>query len=232
MYKKKTFKKKSDGLTEKQAKTVAKIAKKVTLKAAETKEQSYGIVPVTIFDGAGSLLSNMTSIAQAVGDNSRIGDEVTLKDISVRMNFSNGTGINSNHWVNWRVIVFQYNDKDNVPNPNEMLKTTVANEGNTYGTMSSRNIDYMSVYNILYDKTIQTTGTQGLAYTGDADSSGHFKFHSFKVPLKYAKKKIRYEAGATADAINSIFMLITTDRSTVGTNPTVKYNVDVHYTDL
>jgi len=232
MYKKKNYKKKPDGLTDKQAKSVAKIAKRVTEKAAETKEHSYGVIPVVIYDGAGSLTSNITAIAQGVGDNLRIGDEITLKAIEIRMNFFNGTGVNSNHWVNWRVIIFQYNDKDNVPNLGEMLKTTVANEGNTYGAMSSYNIDYKQTYNILYDKTIQTTGTQGLAYTGDADSSAHWRFHKFTVPLKYCKKKIRYEAGAVGDATNGVYMAITTDRSTVGTNPSVKYHVDIHYTDM
>lgn len=220
----------NSSLSTKQKKEVAKIANKVTKKESEHKQASASTTYADVYDGGGSIQTNMTSIiTQGTTDAQRIGDELELTGIHLRMSFINGQGANSYPTINWRVMVFQYKSQDNTPSGTELLTSATANAGVTYGTFSARNIDYLSVYNVLYDKAFQTGGNNGVALTADQNSKlNHYL--EFRVPLKYCKRKIQYE-NSTAVGVNDIYLFVTTDLNSLAVNPQCKYHYTLNYID-
>jgi len=224
------YKKKNTALTEKQKKAVVQIAKTVNNKAAEHKLYAKSVSSAVVTDAAGFRAEEITTVPQGVLDNNRVGDEITIDHIDIRMMLQNYLGINGYGDVLWRVFVFQYNDNNNTPDIDQLLLTSTANIGNVAGSYSARNIDYLRSYNVLYDKTFQTFGSNGAVVTPGYDYTDAKKLVHIKVPLKYAKKKIQFEAG-TATATNGIWMLVTCDKDIVANNSTIRYMVSTGYTD-
>lgn len=230
-YRRNYKKTKKEPLSQAAKKQVAKIAKKVTEKETEAKQNSGAIAATIVYNGAGYLLDDLTdTISQSLTDSGRIADQIVLKSIELDIFFNNTVGAGTNAFVNWRVIVFQFKSKS-VPVPTDMLITTVANDGTNIGSFSSYNIDFKDVYHVLYDKTFMTAGTNTVAYAGPVIN----QFHKlkFKVPMKYAQKKIQYEGG-TNTALNGIWLFVTQDHQSagVGLNPTVKFHYKVTYLDF
>lgn len=229
-FKKKTYKKKDTALTDKQKKAVAKIAVKVTEKRVEHKLYIRSLLTQVVSDGAGSYFTELTSVPQGDTDSTRDGDELYLKHLDVMIRMSNGVGINSYGHIVWRVMLFQYKSQDNTPVISEMLSNSAANVGTVGGSFSHRNIDYLGVYNVLYDKTFTTHGSNGAIVMGGYDYADQEKVVKIRCPLKYAKKKIQFENG-TSSASNAIWMLVTTDKDSVAVNPTITYSTSTGFTD-
>lgn len=228
----KGYAKKKDGKISKNLKkAVTKIVKNQIEDNQEWKQFSTndaGLQPC--YSNAGRRLYDMTSPASGLLDSNRVGDEITLKSLKVMIEAVNGTGANSYQNVNWRVIVFQYKSQDNAPTQQELFVPTANNfPSPAVGTFSAFNIDYKNVYNVLYDKIFRTTGTNGLAATA-AQSTHSSNLLRFSVPLKYAKKKIQFEAG-TQNTINGIWIMVITDKDSVAVNPQCKIESICRYTD-
>lgn len=197
---------------------------------AESKQHSVSVAPGIVFDGAGGvIISQLTNMAQGVADNQRVGDEATLKWLRVHMFFSNQAGATANPYTFFRVVIFQYHRSDNAPQIAELFLVSSANGGATYGTFSSRNIDYMGIYNVLYDKTIKTVQGAANAANYGANSS-YAQELQIRVPLKYAKRKIQYLAASTTST-NGIYILITTGQVSTATDPVTAYTATVGFTD-
>lgn len=211
---------------------VKNIVKNEIKKEVEYKQYAAattGVVPA--YTGiAGANFFNLTAIPQGPSDSTRNGDEVTLKHIHLRLFFINNTGLNSNPYVIWRVIVFQYKASDLVTAPTitNILLSSAANGGNS-GALSSRNIDYLSIYNVLYDRMFQTVA--GLpSSTNNGSVANYTSLVKISVPMKYVKRKIQYIAGST-NAVNNIYLLVTTAQGPVTNNPQFIGDWDTTYTD-
>lgn len=205
---------------------IKRVVKKEIKKVEETKQHTDGFAFTAVYGAiAGSVIDHITDIAQGITDTTRVGDELTLKHIKVRGAVFNGATNNSN---DIRIIVFQYKNSDNIPVCDNLLQNTVMS-GNTRSAYSARQQDYLNEYIVLYDKTYPTEiGIPGAANTGT--SGQYHKLVEFDVPLKYAKKKIQYEA-ATNNSVNGIYVLVIGSQASGASNPTVGLQWAVSYTD-
>lgn len=218
-----------DGLAPKTKKAVKKIVKTMLTQETEFKQHTAGFSFTPIWGTAGgSIVSHMTAITQNIGDNNRVGDEVTLKHIKVRGAIQNNFGVGANFFNDVRIIVFQYLSQDNSPVANELL-TTNQIAGGQVSSYSARFVDYRDLYHVLYDKVHHLTLGQPLA-GNNANSDSYSKYFEFTVPLKYAKKKIQYEAG-TAASVNGIYFFAIGGTASVAANPTIAAQWEVSYTD-
>lgn len=212
-----------------QKKEVKQIVNKVLDGEEEHKQFSASDVLQSVWTGAGTKIVSLTSITQGDADNQRQGDEIHINSCHLRVGLFNNTGSGANPFVNFRVMIFQYKNSDMAPSVNQMFLTSNANNGNVAGTYSSRQIDYMPTYNVLYDKIVHTE--QGTANASNFAPSGNtFKLLKIRVPMKYVKRKIQYQA-AGANHTNGLWMLVTTDAATIASNPSFAYDVAVGYTD-
>lgn len=176
--------------------------------------------------------SNLTAgIVQGIGDDQRIGDMISLESIHIKLGLYNFVGVNANTWVNFRVIVYQYKSESSTPLMAELFLSSAANVGNTTGTYSPRNIDNMGIYTMLYDKIIHTE--QGQPNAANFGQTGQlFKFVKFSVPLRYAQRRIQYQAGGPVTN-NGIYLAIMTDLAAtgVGSDPSFSLDYSLRYTD-
>lgn len=205
------------GLTKKQVASVKTIAKEVAQVEAELKSYhkllASQATPVNV-DNLNPYITELTSIPQDTvqsTDSVRIGDEVNLRGISVRMYLNNQLGINNDQDTLWRVIIFQYKSQDNNPSPLELLTASTANGTSALaGPFSYRNIDYLSIYHVLYDRQHRTVGSNGQAAIA-YDYYHQRKYVEINIKMtKYIKQKIRFENGTVAST-NGIWMFVLND---------------------
>jgi len=220
-----------------------KVAKKMFKKATKVVLPKKTIEFKQFTQGAGYngfstntfAVTHLTPVASGNLDNQRNGDKVYARALHVRLgiqcNFPS-VGAPANSFVNARVIVFQYKNSDSTPTASQMF----LNGGGavTVNTFSARNIDYMSQYVVLYDKVVQVRGwinTPGGTFAGVAVPDNYMRYMRFRVPLKYADKQLKYQAGTT-NCNNGLWLLVLSDQSTVTNNPTYTFDSNFTYTDL
>lgn len=199
-------------------------------KIQETKQHAYGIGYTAFYSGVGRILQHMTNITQGTGDTQRIGDEITLKHCYVSFSIQNNSGAAAQPFTDARVIVFQYNSNDITPNELELLLGAQATAG-AISSYSARNIDYLGVYNVLYDKTFHLSyGVPNANNYAQTDSYSVWK--KVKIPLKYAKKKLQYMNGVgTNESTNGLYLFVTSGNGIIAANPTFAAEWVVSYTD-
>jgi len=218
---------KSKALKPDQKKEVkALIAKEINVKA-EAKQYSSGLALTNFYNGTGLILKNMTDVSQGLLDTNRVGDELYMKALHLRYAVYNGTGTTSNAYNVTRVIVFQYKDPDNTPIELQMFISTIMN--GTYSAFSSRNIDYMGVYNFLYDKIHTTSNPQITANT--ASDSNCVSVHRASIPLKHAKRKLQFEAGGQIQT-NGLWLCVIGLFPSVAANPSFGAEWNLTFNDI
>lgn len=192
------------------AKAVTKIVKDKIYAASEHKWYGAGFTPVSTFGSAtGYNQQGMITMAQGIGDNQRTGDTITLRSIqcNVRMNAVAATVGAVQHI---RVLVFQFkmnNSAGIAPTVTDMLVNDVS-AGGLKTANSFFNVDFIRQYVILYDKVITVIqGTNKNVYN-----------LKFRVPLKYARKKIQFNAAGT-NSDGNIWI------ATIGSEPTLVANI-------
>jgi len=179
---------------------------------------------------AGSILVDITAIAQGNTGATRVGDMASLQQLLFSMYIVNGTGATANAVTISRILFVQYFGDSSVagkPTIAELFNASNANAGNTYGTHSAFDIDYARIYRVLSDKRYMTFGApagQTSTFVGWA-AQAHYS-----IPLGRAQREITYFAGATTGP-NHIFLIITSDQATIATNPLISYNLDIRFTD-
>lgn len=223
-------KRKFDALSKKQVRGIRRIAKNVYHHNQEYKQHQVSSAPVEVYTGiVGVHFQHLTNMAQGINDTQRDGDEVNIKWLTLRIQLYNGIGVNANVNVNWRVLLFQYNANDNDPDLEEIFLSAAANGGTVPGTWSARNIDYLNLYNVLVDRVYHTE--QGLNNALNYGTSGKLIVNKvIKLPMKYVKKKIQYQAASTT-ANNGIWLCVTTGQGDVTDNGQIIYTSAVGYTD-
>lgn len=215
-------------LRQNQKKEVRKIVKRTIERTSEWHQYQLGSGFQTVYAGAGTVIIGLTRVTQGLQDNQRVADELTLQKIQIRLNMQNNQGAAANYWNLFRVMIFQYKNSDMAPSAGQLLNIANAN-GGVVGTFSSRNIDYLNTYNVIYDRVFKTE--QGVASVNNYAQTGVYSRYVKITPsLRRVKRKIQYQAG-TDSHTNGIWMLITTDQATIANNPSFEYDCNVNYTD-
>jgi len=201
---------------------------------SEMKQNSASATYQTVTNGAGYGLVNLAAlISQGVADNQRVGDHLYVESLELRFPLQNGYGATANPWTYWRIFVFQFfgDNSAAAPSISGLLLSSNANTGNTQGTFSSMDIDHLDQYRVLHDSgPMLTTGSSGLAVTGQPGNPINFRVHIAMVDLARCDRNIRYYAGTTSGP-NHLYFLVTTDQSSVATNPSYAYIQTLRYTD-
>jgi len=155
-------------------------------------------------------LTDVTQSTVAASDTTRIGDEVEISRLKVKLaiqaNDSAVAGVLGG--IN-RVIIFQYKadtpfSVTNRPTLAEIGRilapgpTTLA--GNEFNSLSHFNHDNRGLFNILYDKSFRQMDA---THYGDST----IITRSFDVNLKRARKKINYVAGESNEGQYHIYIL-------------------------
>lgn len=189
-------------------------------------------VPLQFFYGgsAGTIMQHLTAITQNITDSDRVGDKVFIKSLEFEAILFNSTGVNANMYNDVRIIIFQYNATDMNPVPAQMFITNnVLGAGAVNSAYSARNIDYLRVYHKLIDRTYHIE--QGVPAALNYGTTGILTKHvKFKVPLKYCKKRLEFQAGTT-NTNNGLWVCVIGSSATAGANPTIGMKWEVHYTD-
>jgi hypothetical protein len=197
----------------------------------EIKQINVSANSATFYDAAaGSIVLDITAIAQGNTGATRVGDLAMLHSLSYKFLIYNGIGATCNSVVVSRVLFFQYMGDSSVANKPtiaEMFNVSNANGGTTYGSFSAFDIDYARQYHVLYDTTCMTIGAPAGATSTYA---GITHYGQFQVPLARAQREISFYAGATTGP-NHIYMAVTSNCASVATNPSISYNLDVRFTD-
>lgn len=222
------------GLSEQQVVTVGRIVDRKIMKNAELKQAALSNGPVIpVYNGGGTTFTKLTDIPQGVNYAQRIGDQITLKSLHIRMKLTNNQGNTSAIDTVWRVIIFQYFSNDATPVETELFVPSYANQNSgtaIVGSMSALDYNYKTQYRVLYDKTLYTSGSNNQVGTSLLQDNYSRELH-FKVPLKFAEKKIRFLSNATTNATNNIYMCVATNDVSKGNNPFYAFNCDLRYTD-
>lgn len=145
-------------------------------------------------------LFGMLNIAQGIGINQRIGDQITLEKIEVNLNV---TAANSDIYSHTRVIFFQWH-------PNQaLLLPTVAMilETPTQTFQSFYNFEYRNQFSVLIDHTFSLTGTAG-APTDKSDNI----WVARNLPIHH--RKVEFAVGATTSS-QCVYLLFIGDSAAV-----------------
>lgn len=205
-------------------KAFVKAVSKVMDSRVEHKYKTYFEVGQST-DTGGQIWGPLTTIAQGTSDTERVGDQLTMKSIYVKMAiYPPSVSINKeSNFV--RVIAFQWKEVTNIsgsigPIPDDILSTPGAIDL-IYCQYAHDNIG--KKFTILYDKTFTITNSE----TGGQYSQ---KMINFRIPLKYAKRKVSYVGGSSGDAFNHFYLMTLSD-SAVTNHPTVTFTARMHYID-
>jgi len=200
--------------------------KKALKSEQEMKWFGSGFAPTAVYSGAGYQQQNMTLISRGSADNERNGDEINIKSININVGMI-GPVTSGNSFQHIRCMVFQMKNIDTTPvapQVNEILLADIAT--GVRSTYSFRAPDFMSKYTMLYDKVFTVDETDTTSFLSPA----HTKFLRIKVPLKYAKKHIRFR-GTNTDSDCSLWIAFIGSEPTSATNATVECEYRVLYTD-
>jgi len=138
-----TSKSKSNAPSKKQ---ITKLVRGIIAQDEEVKQNENSAALAAVFDGAGFLrFSLLGGIAVGAAGNARVGDQIMLKSIDIKVLMFNGLGATSNIYTHFRVVVFQYLGDSTLAAPLPMtylLDGSALNAGGVGGAFSSINEDY------------------------------------------------------------------------------------------
>jgi len=152
-------------------------------------------------------------------DQVRIGDQVKIERIEVRISFNNQAIATAAPSCNWRVLLVQDKNYNNT-GVLTLLDVFTADPNHVFaGALSCRNRDHLGTKIILYDKSFST----GIYFnTG--------KIFTIRPNLKYMKKKIQYTAGSTTNQEGGVYLVVMND-SLSADDPYHSFEARVIYTD-
>ncbi len=179
----------------------------------------------------GSSKIDLSAVTQGNSGAQRVGDHLYAHDLRLWLSIFNGIGTTANGTNYTRCFVLQYKQDNgrSVPLIADFLQTSLANGGvNTYGSLSSFDVDYDREYNILWDSgPLLTYGTNGIATT--ADCANHHLVLDKIIPLR-CDRNIRFTTGQNT-GYGHLFFVIVGDQSTVATNPAFSLTTQLRFSD-
>lgn len=203
------------------------------LKQLVTYSQSVDIYAAAAYSGAtnGFFVMPLTAIPQNVGGEGRVGDVVSIKSLTVRGNVILFPGTGHNVFVCMHVYVFQMRNSNNIVQPNaddQFIPSGIVGAG-IHDAFDHINQDYTQVYNMLYSKRMTLVTNTG--NPASVQVSNCIRTFSFRVPLKYAKKRLKFDQN-NAQADNAIYIACVSDESNNATsNPEFEFSANLTYTD-
>lgn len=202
---------KSKNKTDKK-KSVKDLATKKYVKEQIVKHQELKYYDETLSDfiDYNGAVYCLTDMAQGLGDSQRVGDKISIKSMLIR-----GTLAEADLRNIIRIIIFQWYpvDSASAPVPAQILQAI-----GTWGIVSPYIHDTRNQFGILVDKMYNLN-----------TSSTPYRPFEIRVPLKYAKKSVNFNAAGLFGS-NHICALVITD-SSASTHPTVSFYTRVYYTD-
>jgi len=214
-YIKKSKRSVKNSLTDNQKKAVRKIAKQkiYNVLRPELKYVSYTLLQAAArlaTNGTASLIDDLTGPAAGYLDSQRIGDQLTLKSLTMRIaiealsTYVSGCA---------RVFIFQWH-------------TDSANQLPTipllYMSSVSGSADALSPYNMDSHRQGNITVLYDRIHNFVSSADNDFKAWTIKVPIKYAKKTIHFNSGLLTGR-DHIFCVVNADKAGVGTNALTYY---------
>lgn len=195
--------------------------KKILAKDLERKHHTKDQVWVS-FDTFTPRQYLLTAIAQqtvAGNDQTRVGDQLKIKSLVIRIAFNHGINLTTSPIIStWRVIVLQ----DKSYNATGVLDDAqvFTNDPNAVipSVLSARNVDHVSTKIILYDKLFTTSPYQPA------------KAFIIRPKLKYMKKEINYNAGSTTAQEGGLYLVMYNDTNAT-TDPYVTFQSRIYFTD-
>lgn len=191
----------------------------VKRKLSSTKEiKWYGLQDSQTYDYNGEVICLTAVPQQSASDNAtdtlRIGDTIRIKFLEIRgtITVAEQETLNANIM---RIVVFQWYDIDSNTEP---VPLSVLTNIGSYGIISSFQHDNRNSYGILHDKSYLVN-----------ELYKNYIAIKIKVPLKYAKKNIYFQAGGLYGK-NNIYMLVLAD-SALTNHPRLTYQTKFLFTD-
>lgn len=146
-------------------------------------------------------VTDLSSIAPGTTDQTRIGDDLWLKNIILRFQVYNTDVTNQ-----MRIIVFQTKDRfTSTPAVSDILNPTIVTAPSILAPLSDYFNDGKSRFKVLYDRNFacNSQGQPNLVRT------------VYIGKHKLARKKIEFFAGSSADKIGGIYVLAISNSSAV-----------------
>lgn len=195
----------------KKKRSITSVVNKILAKKAETKYFNYVEGITTDYNGA---VRRITNIAQGLADYNRVGDQLTMSSITLRIALTNESDV----YNNCRLIIFRWNDDDSTAAP--VPGTLLTDVGYTSAPISPWVFDNMrsGKFKVLYDKLFDV----------NAELSTAVRF-PLKVHLK-VKNNIKF-VGGSANGIGHIYYLIVSDSST-STHPIFNVAAQMFFKDM
>lgn len=212
--------------TKKLAKKIAKLSKVVKSIMPETKWAEYNSTTASA-TYAGDIQSLNAGIAQGLGDfGNRIGDEITMKGVRLRLNAT----WNYAYPINYRIILFQYlNDPDGATSTASMINLLLhsTNLSTINAAMTAYDHDNRSSFKVWYDKVFTFNP---LTLTSANANPGQQRFHTINLRFKPGSKfaRVKYFNAGTTTTKNELFFIVLPDNT-----GTLYYNWNscLYYTD-
>lgn len=198
-------------LTRKQRSQVKSVVNSAFKQRTETKyHNQLNVGSSPSYTGAISL---MNDIAVGTDDQTRVGDELYMKSISLNYNVT-VSSTDSTNVV--RAIVFQWFD-DSTASLSSILQQT----GDLSAVVSPYHHDnmYGKKFKILYDKVHLVN-----------DASNPQSYGSISI-TKIKRRKVHYTAGSSTPDNNRVYLAFISD-SAAASHPSVNYYLRIRYTDM
>lgn len=207
-----------DPLTKTQRKQVKELVADPVEHKHFTANQAYAVIDYT--SPVNFLLTNIPQQTVSATDQVRLGDQVKIDSISIKLSVQNGINLAASQpAIVWRVLLVQ--DKNYNSTGTLTLAQVFNNDPNAGipSTLSHRNRDHLGTKIILYDRTFTT----GIYW-----NNGHTL--TIKPKLKYMKHKIQYDAGSTTAMEGGVYLLIFNDNAQVN-DPYYSFQTRIVYSD-
>lgn len=193
---------KSSGLSKREVKQVRKIAKEACRGDQET---NFHIYEVTSGVGDVGLIGDLSVISQGIGDQQRVGDQLTPTSMEFWYDWNVADSFNR-----CRVIVFRWLD-NSTPSVNDVLLATTL----LPRVFASYNKDNRAKFNILYDKT----------HVGSILPASNSIMAGSK--SRKLTGKINYEAASTSG--NSHIFICALSDSVAVSHPTLRFYSRINF---
>lgn len=213
-------------------KSVAKKVKTLTrriknLPKAEVKEYQNRITG-NAFTYAGDIGTPLTGIAQGyTGDGTRVGDELTLRNMRLKILITNPSGTNA-PTLN-RVIVFQLkNNPDSIVTVGSTINLILDSTGvgTVTAPMSPFDINNRNAYRVLYDKTFVINQMSGPGTS--ASNSAQIKYLNCNIKFPQGAKKVEYSVGTGNITRNETYIMVISNTSS---SQTWAFDATTYYYD-
>lgn len=188
--------------------------------AEEVKYWDTRAVTTTIGNNTDWYFQDLCLVPQGTTDTSRVGDSLKMRNLQLNYHLETGAGFKTSAF---RIVVAQFNGDSVLSTPAQIAALLFHSPGITagYDSLSHYQHDNVSAkkFNILFDKMYSSAGSTNT----DA------MFGRVNIPLKYARKNLQYNGGATTGS-DHLYIFALTDQP-VASLDQFAYTARLEFTD-